>query len=223
MAFASGSRKPLTQTELHRLHETQTSRELRSVICRIANVVEPAQEQQPDEMSEYFTSSDDELEELLQILEVPKTTNFFEEIVPQLTDHHYFEHFCVSREVSQRLSEQFEASEYFHHQEGDSQKVSLEKIISIFLWYAGNEAASFRDVSDRFHISKSTLHKIIRRVTYFLSNMFPHIIVWPNVEEKITIERAFRQRGFPDVVGVIDGTHIKTDKPTEDPDSYLNR
>ncbi|KAI4471415.1 hypothetical protein MML48_1g05754 [Holotrichia oblita] len=94
-------------------------------------------------MSEYFTSSDEELEELLQILEVPKTTNFFEEIVPQLTDHHYFEHFRVSREVSQRLSEQFEASEYFHHQEGDSEKAQIvcdhrRKIRDIFVGYPGS-------------------------------------------------------------------------------------
>ncbi|KAJ8935279.1 hypothetical protein NQ314_012903 [Rhamnusium bicolor] len=34
---------------------------------------------------------------------------------------------------------------------------------------------------------------------------------------------ADRQNGFPGVLGVIDGTHIKIDKPSDDPDSYINR
>ncbi|KAJ8941174.1 hypothetical protein NQ314_010473 [Rhamnusium bicolor] len=34
---------------------------------------------------------------------------------------------------------------------------------------------------------------------------------------------ADRQNGFPGVLGVIDGTYIKIDKPSDDPDSYINR
>lgn len=41
--------------------------------------------------------------------------------------------------------------------------------------------------------------------------------------EKIEIEHHFANNGFPGVIGAIDGTHIKIDKPTVDPDSYMNR
>ncbi|KAJ8983616.1 hypothetical protein NQ317_004254 [Molorchus minor] len=77
--------------------------------------------------------------------------------------------------------------------------------MTVFLWFVANEAASYRDVSDRFNISKSTLFKIVRRVTIFPSNLSPEA------------------HNFPGVIGVIDGTHIKIDRPADDPDSYLNR
>lgn len=174
-------------------------------------------------MSDHFESSDDDLEEFLDLIEVPKTQNYFEEIVPQFTDRQYFEHFRISRYMTQQLANQFELSEYFNYQEGNAEKISSLKFMCVFLWYAGNEASSFRDVADRFNISKSSLHKVISRVTYFLSNLSPQIIKWPTAVEKMETEAFFNERGFPGVVGLIDGTHVRIDKPADDPDSYLNR
>ncbi|KAK5647836.1 hypothetical protein RI129_002728 [Pyrocoelia pectoralis] len=173
-------------------------------------------------MSDHFTSSDEDLEEVLNLLEVPKNVNYFEEIVPQFTNEQFSTHFRVSRHVSQHLAQRFGASEYYH-QEGDSVKVTPLKCILVFLWFAGNEAVSYRDVADRFGISQSTLFKIIRRVINFLSNLSSEVIVWPTDDEKNEIEAWFRNKNFVGVIGAIDGTHIKIDKPAEDPDSYLNR
>ncbi|CAH1380903.1 unnamed protein product, partial [Tenebrio molitor] len=36
-------------------------------------------------------------------------------------------------------------------------------------------------------------------------------------------EEHFRENGFPGVIGTIDGSHIKIDKPSDDPESYMNR
>ena len=93
----------------------------------------------------------------------------------------------------------------------------------IFLWYLGHQTASFRDVADRFDVTISSLHRVIRRVSTFLSNLSPQFITWPTADEKRTIEEHFRENGFPNVIGAIDGTHIKIDKPERDPDSYINR
>lgn len=60
-------------------------------------------------------------------------------------------------------------------------------------------------------------------MTYYLSNQAPNVIKWPTEEEKIEIEMHFRQNDFPGIIGIIDGTHIKIDKPSDDPDSYINR
>lgn len=49
------------------------------------------------------------------------------------------------------------------------------------------------------------------------------VIKWPDDFEKEEIETHFRNNNFPGVIGIIDGTHIRIDKPAEDPDSYLNR
>jgi len=91
------------------------------------------------------------------------------------------------------------------------------------MWFVGHQTASFRDVADRFNITLSSLHRIIERLTYFLSNYSPQIIKWPNDEEKRESEISFRANGFPMAIGAIDGCHIKIDKPDNDPDSYINR
>ncbi|KAJ8929185.1 hypothetical protein NQ314_018134 [Rhamnusium bicolor] len=160
-------------------------------------------------MSDHFDSSDDDMEEIAALFQIPKNVNYFEEIVPQLNDQQYLHHFRINRHVTQQLAEQFELSEWFHYQEGDSKKISALKFMTIFLWFAANETASYRDVSDRFNISIIILS--------------PQFINWPINEEKNEIEAFFRQNGFAGVIGVIDGTHIRIDKPADDPDSYLNR
>ncbi|KAJ8927705.1 hypothetical protein NQ314_019802, partial [Rhamnusium bicolor] len=95
--------------------------------------------------------------------------------------------------------------------------------VLIYLWYIGHQTASFWDVADRFDISLSSVNRIICRVTLFLSNLSPQIIKWPTEDEKRTIEGHFRESGFPNIIGTIDGCHIKVDKPENDPDSYINR
>lgn len=105
-------------------------------------------------MSDHLSSSDEDMEELLQLAEVPKSTAYFEEVVPQLSNEQYIEHFRLTREITEDLANRFANSEYYKWQEGDAEKL---KYISVFLWYAANEAASFRDVADRFCITKSSL------------------------------------------------------------------
>ena len=114
------------------------------------------------------------------------------------------------------------SAEYFP-QIGENGKISPEKYTAVFLWFAGHQTSSFRDVADRFNISISCLHKIIKKMAVLISNMSPETIYWPNNTEKQEIEMSFREKGFPGVIGAIDGTHIKLDKPSEDPDSYINR
>lgn len=57
----------------------------------------------------------------------------------------------------------------------------------------------------------------------FLSNLSATVIAWPNENEKRIIEAHFREKGFPNVMGAIDGSHIKIDRPENDPESYINR
>ncbi|XP_072400223.1 uncharacterized protein [Diabrotica undecimpunctata] len=152
---------------------------------------------------------------------VPKTRNenYVENTVPSYSNQEFFEHFRVSKQVASNLSEKFKNSTHFSHQMGEFGKITALQYVLVYLWFAGYEAASYRDVSDRFNISLSSLRKIIVRMTYFLSNLAPEIIQWPNFQERINIERCFRQNGFPGAIGAIDGSHIKIDKPSEDPDT----
>lgn len=177
------------------------------------------------EMSDFSdTESDSDFEHVLEERVRRKNQNFFEDIVPQFNGQEFIEHFRMDREKANEIAERFGASTYYNVQIGPYEKISPLKHIYIFLWYAGHETASFRDVADRYNICIGALFKVIKRVQYFLSNLAPEVITWPNAEEKAETEQFYRQKnGFPGIVGFIDGTHIKIDKPEEDPDSYINR
>lgn len=172
--------------------------------------------------SDWEQSSDEEPALFLDNL-CTRNDNYFENTIEAYTEEEYFGHFRVRRHITQSLSEKFENSQYFTYHAGGNGKLSASKIMHIYLWYVGHETASFRDVSDRFDITVSTLFTIIRRVTNFISNLANDVIKWPNEVEKYEIEMHFRRNNFPGVIGVIDGTHIRIDKPAADPDSYLNR
>lgn len=95
--------------------------------------------------------------------------------------------------------------------------------ILIFLWFIGHETGSHRDIADRFNVTISSLNRIIKRVSVFVSNMSPQVIVWPDEREKQQTAEHFGENGFPGIIGVIDGSHVRLDKPGNDPDSYINR
>lgn len=152
-----------------------------------------------------------------------KNENYFEHTIPLYSDAVFFEHFSVSRHVAEDIADRFANSEQYNYQSEGNGKLNALQHTLIFLWFAGHATASFRDVADRFDITISSLFYVIRRMTYFLSNLAENVIKWPTAEEKIEIEQYFHNNNFPGVIGAIDGSHIKIDKPQNDPDSYLNR
>ncbi|KAJ8927446.1 hypothetical protein NQ314_020116 [Rhamnusium bicolor] len=174
-------------------------------------------------LASYLSDSAEELEELLEDRVRPKNENYFNQTIPQYNAQEFLEHFRISRHVANSIAEEFQNSDYYKRHAGCYGKLSALNQTYIFLWFVGHQTASFRDVADRFSITISSLFRVIQRVSYFLSNLSPQIIKWPTLEEKNEIESHFRQNGFPGVLGVIDGTHIKIDKPSDDPDSYINR
>ncbi|KAK9869226.1 hypothetical protein WA026_002978 [Henosepilachna vigintioctopunctata] len=160
-------------------------------------------------MSDHSSSSDEDLEDMLDVVEIPKNVDYFQKTVPLFSVEQYMEHFRLRPEKTEELVHLFATSQYYNWQEGDALKVSALKCITVFLWFASDEAVSFRDVSDRFNITKSTLFKIIRRVTVFLNNLSQEVITWPTDAEKKEIEVHFSANNFTGVIGVIDGTHIR--------------
>nr|CAI5824300.1 unnamed protein product [Callosobruchus analis]CAI5854928.1 unnamed protein product [Callosobruchus analis] len=56
-------------------------------------------------MLAHLSSSDDDLEEVLDIMLVPKCIRYFEETVPQLDEEQYMRHFRISRELTEHLAD----------------------------------------------------------------------------------------------------------------------
>ncbi|KAK9888415.1 hypothetical protein WA026_000664 [Henosepilachna vigintioctopunctata] len=93
-------------------------------------------------MSDNISSSDEDLEDMLDIVEILKNVDYFEETLPLFSAEEYMEHFRLRPEKTEELAHRFATSGYYNWQEGDAPKVSAPKCITVFSWFASNEAAS---------------------------------------------------------------------------------
>ncbi|XP_027025348.1 protein ALP1-like [Tachysurus fulvidraco] len=101
--------------------------------------------------------------------------------------------------------------------------VPVRMKVLMFLWYMGNQNG-FRDISDKFDVSESTAHKSVLEVLTIFSNLGASFISWPNAGRKKTSSAAFQKLcGLSGIIGVIDGCHIKINRPNIRGGDYMNR
>lgn len=71
-------------------------------------------------------------------------------------------------------------------------------------------------------MAKSILHDSFRRVVYALNDIADSVIVWPEGDRLTAVKKRFSEIGvLPDVIGVIDGTHIPILAPYVKPIFWL--
>jgi len=76
----------------------------------------------------------------------------------------------------------------------------------------------------KFGVGKATALRAVRRVTYTLYCLAPHFIKWPRGEETTRVIEEFqRTKGFPGVIGAVDGSFIQIRAPKKDTASYICR
>ncbi|KAJ8938864.1 hypothetical protein NQ317_011338, partial [Molorchus minor] len=78
----------------------------------------------------------------------------------------------------------------------------------LYVVYGGTKLQVLREVGDK--------------VRYNYNNLSADIIKRRDDNEKHISEKHFINNGFPNIIGAIDRSHI-IDKPSNDPDSYINR
>lgn len=73
-------------------------------------------------------------------------------------------------------------------------------------------------------MAKSTAHEMVYRILEALIIIRKKFIKWPNLEKARKTSNHFRENnGFPNIIGIIDGSHIPIAKPTINQESYINR
>ncbi|KAH7961088.1 hypothetical protein HPB52_001893 [Rhipicephalus sanguineus] len=161
---------------------------------------------------ESSSSSDSEDDTIIATIqehrrERPKVDNFVADVVASFDDEEFRRHFRLSRSTC-RLS--------LNHSHGGTPQKSAEEHILAFLWYAGKKA-TFRSVAQLFGMSESTLHEVVDRVADFLEAVAPKFLKMPlTEEEKQQTSVCFEAiAGFPNVLGAMDGTHIRTRCPNK--------
>lgn len=79
-------------------------------------------------------------------------------------------------------------------------------------------------MEDKFDISGVALYDVINKVSDFLGDLATYVIKWSTHEEAAITKEYYRQKyNLPGIVAVLDGTHIKIDRPPVQQDSYYNR
>lgn len=70
-------------------------------------------------------------------------------------------------------------------------------------------------ISDVGKMDKSTVCRIIKRVSHAIARLAPQYIKFPSSEEDInkTKNTFFDVASFPNVIGAVDGTHIRIQSP----------
>lgn len=132
------------------------------------------------------------------LVKIPRISiiRYFEEVVPAYADHEFVTHFRVTRIVYRQLIRYFKAT-WIEASFG----ICPRKSVAIFLWYAGH-SVSFREVSDRFDISISTVNAVLIRCIACFSVLTSEYIKWPTeVEQQQTIAFYKKLSNFPGVVG----------------------
>lgn len=150
--------------------------------------------------------SDDEEDILMQVVEPSRSKrncikNYLTEIVPTYTDEEFLRHFRVKRELFAMLTKRYEAHRLYQELRHDKRLPATKQML-IFLWFAGHEACSFRDLSDRFDVSISSVSRVIARVTTFVSELADEVFVWPNSAKMEETSSYFQVKcGFPKIIG----------------------
>ena len=80
-------------------------------------------------------------------------------------------------------------------------------------------------IGDTVGVDKSTVSRVVHLVAESLCRRRNQFIKWPSTaQEKQKIrEGFFKIGGFPQVIGCVDGTHVRIIAPIADEPAYVNR
>lgn len=163
--------------------------------------------------SEEWDSSDDELEIVAYAsikFPVVSVEHFYESVVPRYSDKKFNRQFRISRELFLELTNEYRETEEYRKLAVKPNVISPGKSIAIFLWYAGHKSG-MPNVADRFHVSMSTVHKIVLRIIVFLSNQAKNVIRWPQVAEMMKNAEHHERKSFiPGIIGTFDKNELIT-------------
>ena len=102
-------------------------------------------------------------------------------------------------------------------------RISVERQLLMVLCYLANDN-SFREISDKFAVTQSCAYRVIVRMLNAINRLAPLFIKHWNDADKMTNSEKFQAlTGLCNVIGAIDGCHIRITRPPKHGDDYLNR
>ncbi|KAL1479123.1 hypothetical protein MTO96_052122 [Rhipicephalus appendiculatus] len=152
---------------------------------------------------------------------------YVERVLPTYLDFEFRKLFRLSRSTCGALVEEYERSDFYPEGFRGHPKISAEKTLLVAISYLGTQQTMYQ-IADKFDVSESTVHAAISRVLDFLDSISAREICWPDRDQRERNKRTFmklvrRRSGLPDVVGAIDGSHVRIARPTQSEQSYYDR
>ena len=101
--------------------------------------------------------------------------------------------------------------------------VSVEMQVAVTLYYL-LDSGRIRKTANAFGIATCTVSRIVQCVTEAISTkLFHKYIHFPKTEVQKLAARFYSERGFPQCIGAIGGTHIPIKKPKNNAVDNVNR
>ena len=160
---------------------------------------------------------------LLLTEEHPRQTDYLQ-VIARYSDRDFWRCFRVTRSTFNVLLQFLESVEFrqevaFH---GGNVLLETDEIVYITLQYLGNQGA-MRTIADKFGRTESTICHVVANVCSVLFRYQSRFIKWPSVDDIPTVATTFEEKsGFPGIVGVIDGSHIKMHPDSKNAKAYRN-
>lgn len=101
-------------------------------------------------------------------------------------------------------------------------KIDFPKKVLLTI-YIMSKPVSFLEAGDKFGMSGGTAHYIFKETIHLLAGLVNEYIVWPHQLNSNDHTFRERSRGFPNVVGIIDGCHISIKQPIGNANDFFNR
>lgn len=148
---------------------------------------------------------------------VPRMLIYVETIIPNYTNGEFRKRFRMNRESFNSLLQ--DLMPYT-----ENIIVPMEKQVLIFIKYLSSQMP-FQSIADHYRVCEFTVFNIVKRLSDVIcAHLLEKYIKWPeaqNVQE--TVQGFMNLKGFPGVLGAIDGSHIPIKTPVVCPENYINR
>lgn len=155
-----------------------------------------------------------------------RSNDFWENIVlKHYTDIQWIESFRMSKasflQLCELIEKDLKPKETFLK---PREPLTVQKQVAVALYKLAS-CAEYRVIGNVFGIHKSTVKKVIYNVVNAINrNMAQNYIKMPNEEEAKIIAAEFEKiSSIPQIIGIIDGTHIPIRAPEEGYRDYVNR
>ncbi|XP_029938681.1 protein ALP1-like [Salarias fasciatus] len=144
------------------------------------------------------------------------------EAMLSMDDHTFTRHFRIAKyQYEYLLAKLQEGGLKSEHSQGVPPIPAPKKLL-MFLWFMANRSG-LRVLSDKFDVSQSSVHRVTHQVLTVMLGLGSDFIAWPNGSQKRASAVAFRRIcGLDRVIGVIDGCHIKLQRPSERGGDFMN-